>query len=75
MAHKVISVTVEEKNRLNKVREHFEKEHGIRLSYSKTITFLVNEWEKNINSHDEVWSTQKEDDRPDYIEELLKPSV
>ena len=71
MAHKVISVTVEEKDRLNKVREHFEKEHGIRLSYSKTITFLVNEWEKNTD----LIATQKEDDHPDYIEELLNPSV
>ena len=74
MTHKVISVTLEEKDRLNAVREHFEKEHGIRLSYSKTITFLINEWEKN-NSYDVEMVTQREDDRPDYIEELMKPSV
>ena len=74
MTHKVISVTLEEKNRLNVVREHFEKQHGIRLSYSKTVTLLINEWEKN-NSYDVEIATQREDDRPDYIEELMKPSV
>jgi hypothetical protein len=32
---------------------------------------LVNEWEKNTD----LIETQKEDDHPDYIEELLNPSV
>ena len=45
---KIISVTLGTHDKLNIVREQFLVEHGIDMSISKTIDYLIHCWDKEI---------------------------
>ena len=50
MAQKMITVTTKTHDKLNIVREQFLEEHGIDMSISKTIDYLIHCWDKEISA-------------------------
>ena len=50
---KIISVTLGTHDKLNIVREQFLAEHGIDMSISKTIDYLIHCWDKEITGLNE----------------------
>ena len=66
MTHKVISMTTEEKNKLDEVRVVLQTRLGIKLSYSKTISYLMNEWRKYEAA--QGGNIKREPSQPDMFE-------